>query len=229
MENQLSRRDFTKLFLAGAVMLTAPGCGGSGGGGGANQKPTISLERSFENNGAVTYNLKGEDSDGAVLELRTIYNGESEKIHLGSIKKLVKTIYKKETTLSAISVDNNSLESEPLHDSFSILDRWEAFNQIKTFLDREGGFSDYESDPQGVPIDIANRDYHVQFLIRRNDNRFSVINYVSLEDALFSQQSSQSIIKGYRIDNLFLYRLPNTEIKNLLKDFREANYRTDFE
>ncbi len=229
MENQkiTTRRNFSKIALASAATLIIS-CSKKRRRR-RNESPIVYVSsRTFENDGNVKYRIVGED-DVDVVEIRTAYNDEPIQHHSSSSIVLTKPVTRERNTLYAIAIDNRGAVSVELADSFQIPTIENAFEQVRQMLENADNFSSYQSSPDRVDFHLNDTQYLANFLITRNDKRYSIINIVSLEDNLQEQMNNQSSLNSARIDNLFLYRLPEIEITNYTTEFINAGYLSDFE
>lgn len=235
-----SRRGFGKTALVGGFYLLAS-CGG-GGGGKRKRKdpdsdsfPTVSIIRDFPNDGTVKYTLMGHDADGQVIEIQVKYNDENVEVYRTDNITIYKPVSQKTNHLEVSVMDNEGAATKS-EDIFEIPTKNDAYDHIKQMLDNARGFSHYLSDAsEKVPIYQRilqipeDRKILVDFLITRNDERFSVINYVSLDDNLEEEIHHQKSVHGFFIDNLYLFRLPVDEITKRMQDFIKSGYTTKFE
>jgi len=228
---QLKRRDFGRIVLAGGLYILTS-CGG-GGGRKKNEDddsfPTVSIIKDFPNDGTVKYTLMGHDTDGQVIEIQTKYNDENTEVYRTNNVTIYKPVSQKTNHLEVRVMDNEGAATKS-EDIFEMPTKNDAYNHIKQMLDNARGFSHYLSDAsEKVPIYLEDTKIPVDFLITRNDGRFSVINYVSLENNLEEEMGHQKSVQGFFVDNLYLFRLPVGEITKRMREFIKSGYITKFE
>lgn len=228
--NALTRRDFGRLILASGLILASSCKGGKKSKGGtSNIPPNVSILRSFKNDGKVDYNLIGDDPDGEVVRIQSRYNDENARTDGGSNIVLTKTINKQTNRLEATAIDNRNAEGYTKVDSFEVSSRDNARNKIRGMLENAGGFKQMTYSPQKIPLYLEeDKEILVDFWLIRNDDRHSVINYVSLEDNLDNEINNKGFADSYFLDNLYLFRLPEDEIVKKMQDFINAGYMSKF-
>ncbi len=228
----LTRRDFGRLILAGlagsAFSLTS--CK-------KNKKrksplnipPNVSILRSFKNDGTVDYNIIGDDPDGEVIKIQSKYNDENARMDNGGNVILTKNINKQTNRLEAIAIDNRNAESYTKIDDFEIYSLENARNKIRQMLENARGFKEMIYNSKKIPLYLDDKEILVDFWLIRNDDRHSVINYISLEENLEDELDNKRFADSSFLDNLYLFRLPENEIIRRIQDFINVGYITNFE
>ena len=216
-----------QLLYTGIASLVL-GCGG-GGGGHKNQPPVVlSASRFFRNDGMVEYTIKAQDKDGKVTKIYADFNGKIQAHNYESPTIISKLINQSKNRLELVAEDNAGAKSlEALIDRFSVLTDEQAYAHIINMLDdskSKGGLKSYESDVNGITIYLDLDAIVVHFEIIRNDDTFALIKYVGIEDNLEREADNEEKLNEFRIHNLYLFRLPESEIHARLEDFIKKGY-----
>ena len=68
------------------------------------------------------------------------------------------------------------------------------------------------------------KDFFVDFLIKRKDGQDAIINYVGFDKNLNTETSNRNSLNLFKIKNLYLFRLPDDEARKKINDFINKGY-----
>ncbi len=229
-------RNFFYSSLMG-LSLFSGSCGGGGRGHHAppNEIPRVlSLERSFKNDGRVYYRILGEDRDGLVVRIETVYNGEMKE-HGGSEALLDNEILQEGEHVLEVRVFDDQGGIGYDEDRFMIPRYEDALRFIQERFDEDlqrGGFQGYEDTL--VTLDDQQREISPDFVLLRKDDFPAIIEYVGVHESLEEKQEDHQWLHELGIPHLYLFRLPLRDEMSLdgerrLQAFIDSGYLVEIE
>lgn len=224
--------------------LTLAGCGENGGQKVDNAPPALGFNRRFSrelgDEGRVFYEFFGSDADGKVSLLKVTYNDITQLFQVesepngrlilpnGPDGEYVRTIKMRNNTLKVRVFDEQGAPSDIAFDRFIIMTEAGAVRKIRDILnankERYKSLEGTLDNP--AEINIPGRGIiHVDFLIRRLDDRRAVINYSDLDERIIDGIEDRRLLRDQRIHALYLFRLPEREVEEFTKEFVADNFR----
>ena len=180
-----------------------------------NEAPDTQITKKFKDNGEVEYTLSGTDLDGSVDYISAKFNDGNYQNFANNTSVSV-PIIKENNTVEAIAYDNQGLDdSTPATDSFVSPTEDDAILLMGRLLLERG--ATFEKD---VLMSLgASDNFYVDYLIGKKNGRDAVVNYTGYKKNLEEECSNKELLNSYRIPNLYLVRIPESEIKLKLLDF----------
>ena len=232
MEQEIisTRRDFGKALVMGGLALLAS-CKKKRHRQSSNQSPIVfPPEKFFPNDGRVEYTIKAVDPEGQVVKIYTKFNDhvDAHEYKKGGIV-VSELINQQRNVLEIIAEDNLGVKGgidskNPMLDVFEILTKEQVYNHIKDMLDTSKGFNSYESSLKGIPVHLNDEEILTDFLITRNDSTYAFIRSIDHNGNLEQELMSHKKVNEFKIHNLYLFRLPETEIHKDMKNFIQKGY-----
>lgn len=225
-----SRREFLKKSLKGIILSNALifSCGddhdepknpiGPNPPPPQNNAPNTEIFVNFQDDGKVNYTFKGTDSDGNISYITVKLNeGDSQYLNNNS-SKLVEII-KGNNTVKATAYDDKGLaDLNPAEYSFNSPDEDEAKKTIDNIF--VGTRAYWNSIKSNALLSLGEKDsFVVDYLVKRNDGKDAVVNYIGYKKDLNQEISNQKILSSFRIPSLYLVRIPANEINSKLSSF----------
>ncbi|MDO8528704.1 MAG: hypothetical protein Q7S06_02330 [Nanoarchaeota archaeon] len=185
--------------------------------------PDTTVTKEFTNNGQVKYIFSGTD-DGSIEHIAARFNNTGDYQNFNNNDSVLVQIIEGNNSVEARAYDNEGLaDPTPASDSFVSPTEEEANQFIEGILSgRSGTYGHLERD---VYISIGESDvFHVDLLIRKSDGTDAVINYTGHQSSLESELYNKGLLDLYGIPNLYLARIPESEMQSQLEDFIDNGY-----
>lgn len=185
--------------------------------------PQTEISYQFGNDGKITYIFLGTDSDGVINYISVRVNGGvSQNLNDGSSKLI--DIIEGTNMVEATAYDNEGLaDPTPAEYSFVSLTEEQAIPIISGVLNaRASSYNKFERD---VLLSLgASEGFYVDYLITKKDSTNAVVNYVGYRKNLTEEFTNQGLLSTFRVPNLYLIRIPETEITSRLNDFIDKGF-----
>lgn len=185
-----------------------------------NEAPDTQITKKFKD-GEVEYNLSGRD-DGSVDSISARFNsGNYQNFSNGSLV-LVPIISGANTVEARAYDDEGKVDPTPAIDTFISPTEEQARTLIDNiFSGRSGTYSSLEKD---VLVSLGDSNFYVDYLIKRDGKPDVHIDYVGYTEELEEKLSNKEQSNLYGIPNLYLIRIPESEINLKLNDFIDNDY-----
>ncbi|MBI4116986.1 hypothetical protein HY449_04560 [Candidatus Pacearchaeota archaeon] len=195
-----------------------------------NQAPSLEIGTDFGKglSGKVDYLVSGEDSDGTISEVRVRFNNGSWEIYSNGTS-FQKDIVPGANSLEAYAVDNKGAQSPIVTRSFESPTETEARAKIEEILNlRLNMYQEYLiEDVYSAPQDGINTilvDYNIE-TFNPPPKHDAIIGYISPTDSLNTELSNKQYLDGYSVPNLYLARLPLSEIESRLNSWIDNDWQ----
>lgn len=188
-----------------------------------NNPPQTEITPQFGNDGKITYTFSGTDSDGSIDYISVRINGGiPQNLDNGSFE--LEDIIEGTNSVTATAYDNEGLaDPTPAEYSFVSPTESQAEEIILGYLTENS--PSYEKFEREVLLSLgAAESFYVDFLLTKRDSTDAVVNYVGHEEDLTEESANQGLLNIFGIPNLYLVRMPETEIKSRLDIFKNNGF-----
>ncbi len=189
-----------------------------------NEAPDTEItSRQFNDKGEVEYGFLGTDSESYVDHISVSFNGGNYQNFSNNSLVSVPIREGSNTAEATAYDDEGKADPTPAIDTFISPTEEQARTLIDNILSgRSGTYGSLEED---VLVSIgASDNFYIDYLIKRDNKPDAMVNYVEHGEDLGKELLNKQQLDLYGIPNLYLIRVPESEINLKLNDFIDNGY-----
>jgi hypothetical protein len=180
--------------------------------------PDTFIDKEFEDKGKVKYTFSGTNDTKSIA---IIINGLEGSVYHGD--EIPSSIIEGNNIVEATAHNFWGDDPTSAEDSFYSPTQEEAEEIIDGIFEERVG--DYTSLEKKALICLgASDDFLVDYLVRKNDNTDAIVNYIGYGKNLEEELANSELLGLYGIQNLYIIRVPEDEIRLRLNDFIDKGF-----